>query len=156
MSTVRVLDIRPDERRNTFAAFFTLLGVTTGHTLLETARDALFLAKMPASRLPWMYLVIVAMAFGLAQIGRRARVDSKAGIIVALAIGAAITTVFGLPASLSATLLYALYAWTGLFASWVMVQIWTLLGRAYTITQAKRLYGFIGSGAVLGGVVGAV
>ncbi|HEY8079286.1 MAG TPA: hypothetical protein VIF62_34380 [Labilithrix sp.] len=151
-----LLDVRPEERRSTFAAFFALLAVTTGHTLLETARDTLFLAKMPASRLPWMYLVIVAIAFGLAQIGRRARVDSKAGIVAGLAIGAVITTLFGLPTSLSATLLYALYAWTGLFASWVMVQIWTLLGRAYTITQAKRLYGFIGSGAVLGGVVGAV
>ncbi len=156
MRTVPLLDVRPEERRSTFGAFFALLAVTTGHTLLETARDTLFLAKMPASRLPWMYLVIVAIAFGLAQIGRRARVDSKAGIVVGLAIGAVITTLFGLPTSLSATLLYALYAWTGLFASWVMVQIWTLLGRAYTITQAKRLYGFIGSGAVLGGVVGAV
>ena len=35
------------------------------------------------------------------------------------------------------------------------VQFWTLLGRVHTMTQAKRLYGFIGAGAVLGAVVGA-
>ena len=159
MSTLRgFLDIRPGERRNTFAAFATLLAITTGHTLLETARDAFFLAKMPASRLPWMYLVIVAIALLLSQI-KAARADSKLGVAGSMVVAAGITTVFwtlllgGTPTS---TVLYALYVWTGLFGSWAMVQVWTLLGRAHTMTQAKRLYGFIGAGAVLGGVVGAV
>jgi AAA family ATP:ADP antiporter len=159
MSTLRgFLDIREGERRNTFAAFATLLAITTGHTLLETARDAFFLAKMPASRLPWMYLVIVAIALLLSQI-KAARADSKLGVAGSLFVAAGITTVFwtllrgGTPTH---TVLYALYVWTGLFGSWAMVQVWTLLGRAHTMTQAKRLYGFIGAGAVLGGVVGAV
>ena len=159
MSALRsFLDIRQGERRNTFAAFATLLCITTGHTLLETARDAFFLAKMPASRLPWMYLVIVALALGLSQI-KAARADSKWGVAGSLVVAAVITTVFwtmmlgGQPAP---TVLYALYVWTGLFGSWAMVQVWTLLGRIHTMTQAKRLYGFIGAGAVLGGVVGAV
>ncbi len=159
MSTLRgFLDIRAGERRNTFAAFATLLAITTGHTLLETARDAFFLAKMPASRLPWMYLVIVAIALLLSQI-KAARADSKLGVAGSMVVAAGITTVFwtllrgGTPTH---TVLYALYVWTGLFGSWAMVQVWTLLGRAHTMTQAKRLYGFIGAGAVLGGVVGAV
>ena len=159
MSTLRgFLDIRAGERRNTFAAFATLLAITTGHTLLETARDAFFLAKMPASRLPWMYLVIVAIALLLSQI-KAARADSKLGVAGSMVVAAGITTVFwtllrgGTPTH---NVLYALYVWTGLFGSWAMVQVWTLLGRAHTMTQAKRLYGFIGAGAVLGGVVGAV
>lgn len=159
MSTLRgLLDIRQGERRNTFAAFVTLLAITTGHTLLETARDAFFLAKMPASRLPWMYLIIVAIALVLSQI-KAARADSKGGVAASLAVAAVITTVFwtlmvgGKP---TPAVLYALYVWTGLFGSWAMVQVWTLLGRAHTMTQAKRLYGFIGAGGVLGGVLGAV
>ena len=154
----RFLDIRPGERRNTFAAFFTLLLVTTGHTLLETARDAFFLAKMPVSRLPWMYLIIVVLALGLSQI-RAARADSKWGVAGALGVGAVITTAFWTTmrgGTATPTVLYAIFVWTGLFGSWAMVQIWTLLGRTHTMTQAKRLYGFIGGGAVLGGVTGAV
>src|SRR5262245_30004704 len=119
MKTLRLVDVRPEERRNTFAAFFTLLAITTGHTLLETARDALFLAKLPVSRLAWMYLVIAAIAVLLARVGRHTRVDSKVGIAVALGLGALITAVFGLSSSRADTILYALYAWTGLFASWV-------------------------------------
>lgn len=159
MSTLRsFLDIRKGERRNTFAAFGTLLCITTGHTLLETARDAFFLAKMPASRLPWMYLVIVLLALGLSQI-KAARADSKWGVAGSLVVAAVITTGFWtlmLGGKPTHNVLYALYVWTGLFGSWAMVQVWTLLGRAHTMTQAKRLYGFIGAGAVLGGVIGAV
>lgn len=159
MSTLRgLLDVRPEERRNTFAAFAALFTLTTGHTLLETARDALFLAKIPTSHLPWMYLVIVVLALGLAQI-RAARADSKMGVAVSLLVAAGITAAFWalVPTRQpSTTALYALYVWTGLFASWAMVQFWTLLGRAHTMTQAKRLYGFIGAGSVLGAVVGAL
>jgi AAA family ATP:ADP antiporter len=153
-----LFDIRPDERRNTFAAFGTLLAITTGHTLLETARDAFFLAKMPASRLPWMYLVIVACALLLSRL-RGARADGKGAVAGSLMVAALVTGAFWTVmrhGTATPTVLYALYIWTGLFGSWAMVQVWTLLGRAHTMTQAKRLYGFIGSGAVLGGVLGAV
>ncbi|MBX3193182.1 MAG: MFS transporter [Labilithrix sp.] len=149
-------EIRLEERRNTFAAFLTLLALTTGHTLLETARDALFLAKIPASHLPWMYLVIVAIALALSQI-RAARADGKMSVGVALIVAGGVTAVFwALLGKPTPALLYANYVWTGLFASWAMAQFWTLLGRAHTMTQAKRLYGFIGAGAVLGAVLGAV
>ncbi|HSO40642.1 MAG TPA: MFS transporter [Labilithrix sp.] len=159
MSTLRgFLDIRPEERRNTFAAFATLLLVTTGHTLLETARDAFFLAKMPVSQLPWLYLVIVVLALGLSQIPA-ARANSKWGVAGSLVVGAIVTTGFWTAmhgGTAKPAVLYAVYVWTGLFGSWAMVQLWTLLGRTHTMTQAKRLYGFIGGGAVLGGVVGAI
>ncbi len=39
-------------RREVLAGFIILATVIAGHTLLETARDALFLAKIPATRLP--------------------------------------------------------------------------------------------------------
>ncbi|MBX3224507.1 MAG: hypothetical protein KF795_28595 [Labilithrix sp.] len=155
MSTLlRLIDVRLEERRNTFAAFAALLAITSAHTLLETARDALFLSRLPAAELPWMYLVIVALALVLARV----RADDKAVIPVVLAIGAGVTSGFWLLTAETGSrpwVLYALYVWSGLFASWVTVQFWTLLGRAHTMTQAKRLYGFIGAGAVLGGVLGA-
>lgn len=152
-----LLDVRTGERRNTLAAFATLFAVTGGHTLLETARDALFLAKLPASRLPWMYLAIVVAALALGQVGGRGpRSSGRAAVSAALAFAALVTAGFWtLLASPSQPVLYALYIWTGLFASWVTVQFWTLLGRVHTVTQAKRLYGIIGAGAVLGAVVGA-
>ena len=54
--------VRGEERRSAFAALFTLASFMAGHALLETARDALFLASWPASALPWAYLAIAGLA----------------------------------------------------------------------------------------------
>ena len=45
----RLLVVRPEERRGTVAAFLTIFGTLAAHTVLETARDALFLARLGAS-----------------------------------------------------------------------------------------------------------
>ena len=45
-------DVRPAERRGATAAFLTIFGILAGHTLLETARDALFLARLPPPSSP--------------------------------------------------------------------------------------------------------
>src|SRR5512138_2304799 len=55
-----LFDVRPEERRVATLAFLSLLGITAAHTLIETARDALFLAKIPVEHLPALYLAIAA------------------------------------------------------------------------------------------------
>lgn len=157
----RFVDIRTGERRPTLAAFTALLGITAGHTLLETARDALFLAKLPASRLPWVYLGIAGVGLLAARLNRAraARASSAQGagsVAWALFLSAGVTAAFWAGrASQASAYLYALYLWVGIFGSWVVVQFWMLLGDRFTVVQAKRLYGFIGAGSVLGAVVGA-
>ena len=153
-----LFDVRREERRTAFSALLTLTLITTGHTLLETARDALFLARMPISRLPWMYLLIVVFALMLSKL-EFLHARTRAGVAGSLFVASIVTSSFWFvlaPESRTPLVLYSLYLWTGVFGSWAMVQVWTLLGRAYTMIQAKRLYGFIGSGAVLGGVLGAM
>ncbi len=156
------LDVRPEERRGALAAFVTLLGVTAGHTLLETARDALFLAKLPVSRLPWVYLAIAGVGLVLARVGRRSpsrsgEARASRGLPSALLAAAAVTAGFWVLTAIwqGSLLFYALYVWTGLFASWIVVAFWLLLGESFTVGQAKRLYSVIGAGSVLGAVLGA-
>ena len=43
------------------------------HALLETARDALFLASIPATRLPFVYLGVAAASLVVASIQDRGR-----------------------------------------------------------------------------------
>jgi AAA family ATP:ADP antiporter len=156
-----LVDIRPAERRPALGAFLGLLGITAGHTLLETARDALFLAKLPAARLPWMYMAIAAIGLALAQLRRPkgrsgAGSEGKTAVVRSLLLAAVIDVGFWAASSWKGTwFLYALYVWTGIFASWVIVQFWLLLGQSFTVGQAKRIFGFIGAGSVLGAVGGA-
>jgi len=54
--------MRKGERRDTWAAFLTLFALIASHALLETARDALFLSRIAASHLPWMFLAIALLS----------------------------------------------------------------------------------------------
>jgi hypothetical protein len=67
----RLLGVRPEDGRVVWMAFATLLTIVAAHAVLETARDALFLADLPATRLPWAYLGIAALAFVLTRAAAR-------------------------------------------------------------------------------------
>ncbi len=154
----RLLAVRPDERRGTVAAFLTIFGTLAGHTLLETARDALFLARLPASQLAIVYLLIALVAVGLAQVpwGRRRAAGSFA-LSRLLGLGAAVTFAFWLVGRWQSPVeLYALYVWTGLLGSLAVLQFWMILGDLFTLTQAKRLYSLVWAGSLLGATVGAL
>jgi hypothetical protein len=153
----RLLAVRPEERRGTVAAFLTIFGTLAAHTLLETARDALFLARLPASRLAIVYLLIAVVAVGLAQApwGRR-RASGAFGLSRLLGLGAGVTLAFWLLGPWQSPLgLYALYVWTGLLGSLAVLQFWIVLGDLYTLTQAKRLYSLVWTGSLLGATLGA-
>ena len=150
----RWLDVRPEERRPTAIAFLVLLGILAAHTILETARDALFLARLPPSQLPWMYLAMAAIAVGLSQWARR-RLSGPRALATLLAVCAAGTfTFWAIGSSLDPWALRALYVWTGLVSTLAAVQFWLVVGGIFTITQAKRVYAAIGLGSLLGAVAG--
>ena len=139
------------------AAFLTIFGTLAGHTLLETARDALFLARLPASRLAFVYIAIAAAAVGVSQSpwGRR-RAGGSYALSRLLGGGALVTFVFWLLLRGETPLeLYALYVWTGLLGSLAVLQFWMVLGELYTLGEAKRLYSRVWTGSLLGATTGA-
>lgn len=153
-----VAEVRPGERRGAAAAFLTLFGILASHTLLETARDALFLARLPPSQLPWVYLAMAAIAIALSQGPWHAprRLTGRRSLSVLLVGCGVVTLLFWLSGvSTHPWALRALYVWTGILGTLAALQFWMVLGELYTVTQAKRLYKIIGTGALLGAVAGA-
>jgi ATP:ADP antiporter, AAA family len=150
-------DVRPGERRGAVAAFLTIFGILAGHTLLETARDALFLARLPPSELPGVYLVMAVVAIALFQGPWRApRIGGRYGLSLVLVSSGLATFVFwAFHSSRSAWALRALYVWTGILGTMAALQFWIILGELYTVTQAKRIYSVVGLGSVLGAIAGA-
>ncbi len=150
--------MRTGERRDTWAAFLTLFALIASHALLETARDALFLAKIAASRLPWVFLAVAVLSVGLVKVNALAtrRLSTRQALSSVTLMAALITLgFFALGHRLGAWGLYALYVWSGLLATLVLAHFWDLVAERFTITQAKRLYGFIGAGSVLGAIAGS-
>ncbi len=152
-------DIRPEERRAAATAFVGLFGILASHTILETARDALFLSRLPASHLPWMYLAIagVAVLISDSPLKRLGRHAVHFSLSLLLLVSAVVTCGFWLASGWGgSSKLYVLYVWTGVFGTLATVEFWIILGEMYTVTQAKRIFRLIGTGSVLGAVAGSV
>ena len=136
----------------------TLFGILTAHSMLETARDALFLSSLPASRLPWVYLVIAGLAVLVVQFNRRVHGRSSRRVPIALTLfGSAVcTALFWMWAGHGETSFYGLYVWTGLIATLGVAQLWLLVSHAFDPAQAKRAFAVIGAGGLIGATVGSV
>lgn len=133
------------------ALLFLLVGA---HGLLETARDGLFLVEQPVSRLPWLYLAVTAGVLVLTPLqrglwGRRGYIALPLTLLAA----AGVTLGFWLNAA-ARSMVLGFYVWTALFSSLVFVQFWLTADEAFSVDEAKRTFGFIASGGLLGAVFG--
>jgi ATP/ADP translocase len=138
-------------------AFATLFLILAAHTLTETARDALFLSRLPVSQLPWVYLLValvtVTVVRGTAGMAAQLRRFRISGFLLASAL---ISCLFwAISGARSPLFLYVLYLWPGVFGSIVIVEFWWTISDAYTIVEAKTIFGRIGAGGTAGGVAGA-
>jgi len=152
----RVMDLRAGERAPALRAFASLFGLIAGHTILETARDAIFLVKLPVSRLGLVYallagLSLVAVRINAAFVQRFGRRNALIFTLMAAAYG---TTMIYL-APRTPLMAYVLYLWSALLGTVMVVQFWMLAGHNFTVSQGKRLFGALAAGGVLGAVAGA-
>ena len=150
--------VRREERRNVWAAFSMLFGLIGSHMVLETARDALFLASLPASRLPFVYIGIALVSLLVTQLQLRitGSMNRRRALSIWSGIAALVTFSFWMFLDrLGQAGFYALYIWSGVLTTLVLVHFWILLGDIFTVTQAKRVYSLVGTGSVLGAIAGS-
>jgi AAA family ATP:ADP antiporter len=125
-------------------------------TLLETARDALFLAKLPP---PMLALVYMGVALGMLVISPlNVRLTRRAGprnaLVVSLLLTAFVSAWFRTRQP-SAAVVFALYVFGTLSATLLIGQFWLLAGTLFSAAQSRRLFGPLASGGVLGAIAGA-
>ncbi|MEM9488089.1 MAG: hypothetical protein AAGC55_03035, partial [Myxococcota bacterium] len=128
------------------------------HAVLETARDALFLVGLPASRLPFVYLMIAGVSLAITELQTRYGGGGNLRRSLCAWTGAAAAVTLGfwfaMP-HLGTAGLYALYVWSGVLTTLILVHFWSLLGDVFSVTQAKRVYGVVGLGSVVGAIAGS-
>ncbi|MEL6760048.1 MAG: hypothetical protein AAFP04_06560 [Myxococcota bacterium] len=151
-------NLRAGERRDALAGFIVLGALIGSHSLLEAARDALFLERLPASHLPVVYLLIAAISLTITRLQARFRTPSNQRRALQLWTGASamITAAFwAVIPILGSAGLYALYVWSGVMTTLILVHFWTALGETFSVTEAKRAYGVVGLGSVIGAIGGS-
>ncbi len=152
--------VRREDRRNLAVGFIGLLAIMAAHSVMETARDTLFLTSLPADHLPRAYLAIAVLAILELkiheQVLRHVR-DRRLLLSASLVFGAIVTLGFwGLLEQLGAWAPFGFYVWTGLLITVVLIEFWLLLDDAVTVTQAKRIFPAIAAGGVVGATLGSL
>ncbi len=152
----RFVDLRPGERWPVAKSAAVLFLVIGAHTLLETARDALFLEKLPAHRLAVVYAMMAVLSFLFVRITQRFvfRFGRRNAFIFTLMAVAYGSTVLYLSPSDTRSV-YLLYVFTGLEGTLLTLQFWLMTGSLFTVGQGKRLFGPLAAGGVLGAVAAA-
>ena len=143
------------EDRIRWIAAWTLGCVMAAHTMLETARDALFLANVSVERLPFVTIAIALLALLASR--EPARFGNRR-VLLALVGFASIGTIgfWQLATTAGDWTYYALYVWSGIITTLIVVRFWLLLGDLFTITQGKRVYAAIALGGSVGALLGSV
>lgn len=152
------LGIRPSERR--LVLRFTALHflIIASYTLARAARDVMFLDTLTSKGLPYLY-VAVAMWTALvssayARVGYRQQMHRALAqllVVCGLALVAfgAIGHKFHGPVPS-----VAFYLWTGAYGLILVSLFWVLATESTDSREARRLFGFIGAGGILGGMAG--
>jgi AAA family ATP:ADP antiporter len=156
----RLLQIRQGESTRALLLFTYLFLVVTSYVVTKSTRDALFLGHYSAASLPYADIaaalsVGVVMAVYL-RLGRRAGLRTL--MVGSLVVFSSTSFVFwGLARSAEPFwMLPVLYVWASVYGVLLPAQVWMLANHVLTTREAKRLYGIIGSGAIMGWIVGGM
>jgi ATP/ADP translocase/HEAT repeat protein len=151
-----LFDLRHGELRPVAQSFLVLFFIISAHTMLETARDALFLTKLPPRQLNLVYIALAALSFVVSAGTTRMTMafGRRNALVVTLAAAALVTTLlYAMPPT--AQVVMALYVFSGLLGATLVLQFWLLAADVFTTAQGRRLFGPIASGGVVGGAAGA-
>ena len=157
----RVLGLTPRELGRALPLFAYLFLTIAGSVASKAARDAMFLDRYPVTALPYVDIavaVLVGLFAGVyIRLGSRTNVrNAQIASLLAFAATALVFWWLALTSPDSRPLFIVIYVWVGALSVLVPSQVWTLANFVLTTREAKRAFGLIGAGAILGWIVGGV
>jgi len=154
--TERVLNIQPGDLGRGILLCSCLFLIISSYVTGKVARDALFLAQFQAVQLPYADIAnavfVGIVVVGYVRLGRR---TSLRNLLVGsqLFFAANCALFWALAHYYHPAWLYpAFYVWVGVFGVLAPTQVWTLANYLLTTREAKRVFGMVGGGAILGAI----
>ena len=155
----RIFDVREGEFKVSLwmlAYIFLIIGVLL---IIKPTVNALFLSELGIEQLPFAFLLVAITAITTSYFYSKAVSTFSLKKVMEVTIISSIVILIGLGILLSlnvvsGVVLYFFYVWVAIYAVLSASQFWVLANLVFNIREAKRLFGFIGSGAILGGIIG--
>jgi ATP:ADP antiporter, AAA family len=152
----RALNIQPGDLGRGILLCACLFLIISSYVTGRVARDALFLARFQAIQLPYADIasavLVGIVVVGYVRLGRR--VSLRNLLVGSQFFFATNCVLFWAVAHYyhPAWLYPAFYVWVGLFGVLAPTQVWTLANYLLTTREAKRIFGMVGGGAILGAI----
>ena len=153
-----IVDVRKEESLTAFLMFaYSFLAMTAYNTIKPLTRSK-YITDLGADNLPYVMLA-AGFIIGLLMTGYSwlmARLPRRWALPIVQTGMALLTLLFWFLFKIDASWVSVAFYVTGLILGVLLIsQFWTLANIVYDPRQAKRLFGFIGGGAPLGGIAGS-
>ncbi|PHN04701.1 Npt1/Npt2 family nucleotide transporter [Flavilitoribacter nigricans] len=155
----RAFDIREGEMRRAVLMQLNIFLIISTLLIVKPTVNGLFLAKFGAESLPRAFILVAifaglvsilyARALNRVSLDRIIHITLRSSVITLVAFGFFLRLNF-----LESWVLYLFYLWVSIFAVLSASQFWVLANMVFNTREAKRLFGFIGAGAIAGGIFG--
>lgn len=153
----RFFDIRTGELGRTLLMSLYLLMVLFAYYILKPVSRAIFLSSLDIDKLPWLYVLVAAVggviAYFYSKVAVRFSLKAAVDWATAVTVGCLVLLWWLLPQKWT-WIYYAFNIWVSLFGIVLVSQGWLVAANVFTAREAKRLYGILGLGAVVGAAFG--
>ena len=155
----RTFGIRDGEIYISFLMQLYIFIIITVLLIVKPTVNALFLSQLGADSLPYGYLLVAVVAVLTSFFYNKALRTFSLLKVTSISLVVFSLGFLGLSAILEFSylkdwVLYFYYLGVSLFAVMATSQFWVLANMVFNVREAKRLFGFIGAGAIAGGVFG--
>ena len=156
---LQLFDLKEGELKKTLLLQLNIFLIITTLLIVKPTINAVFLSELTADALPLGYVLTAIMAvIGSYFYDKVLEKNPLNKVIEGTIIGSVISLIiFGLALFFNISggyLLYIPYVWVAIFGLLTASQFWILANLVYNVREAKRIFGFIGAGAIAGGIFG--
>jgi len=153
------LNLERGEEVPVFLLFSYLTLALTSYTIIRAARDGIFLHKISAQALPYVYIGIgIVIGFIVALYIRLAARVSQVWLISGCLVFFILNIIafwVALRAEWAAAP-WIFYVWTSAFGIIITTQVWTVANSVLDLRQARRVFLVVSYGGILGGAAGGL
>lgn len=155
----KFFDLREGEYKRAFLMQINIFLLISTLLIVKPTVNGLFIAKFGVENLPLAFVLVAISAMALSYFYSRKLIKTSFHLLIRRTISISVATliIFGILLSfniLTSWVIYLFYIWVALFAVLSASQFWILANLVFNPREAKRLFGFIGAGAIAGGIFG--
>jgi len=155
----KLFDIREGEESRAGLMFiYIFLNIST-LLIIKPVSYSLFLSRFGVAQLPFAFILVSISAVVISVLYSRTLKKENLNIVIEKTLRLLVLSLlifwillyFEIERELT---LYIFFIWVAIFAVVSTSQFWILANIVFNVREAKRLFGFIGGGAIAGGIFG--